>query len=184
MEQPDGRDTHLSVELATPIASPERYVMKKNRCVTLLLMLSVATLLSATEPAPSADPDDASAITKLENDSVKADLSGDASFYETYLADDWTGGTSRGTWDTKQSMLDDMKDTANNKVNSERISDLKIRVSGNVAVATYKTSYDSLVHGKHLARTVISTDVFQKQGGMWKQLTSHSSMAEDTMADK
>jgi ketosteroid isomerase-like protein len=70
-----------------------------------------------------------------------------------------------------------MKDTAHNKTNSESISELKVRVDGDVAVATYKTTYDSIVHGKHFARTVISTDVFQKQDGVWKLLTSHSSVA-------
>jgi ketosteroid isomerase-like protein len=149
----------------------------KKRSAMLFVLLTVAIVLPITAWGLNADADTVAAITKLENDAVKADLANDSSFYEKTLADDWTGGTSRGTWDTKQSILADMKDTKNNKTNSESISDLKVRVNGDVAIATYNSTYDSIVHGKHYARTIISTDVFQKQDGVWKQVTSHSSLA-------
>ena len=43
--------------------------------------------------------DVATAITKLENDGVKADLAGDTkSFTEKYVADDWVGCDSSGKW--------------------------------------------------------------------------------------
>ena len=86
-------------------------------------------------------------------------------------------GTSRGTWDSKQSIASDMKDSKNNKTNSERISDLKVRVHGDVAIATYKNTYDSLIKGQHYARTVLSTDTFLRENGAWKQLAGHSSQA-------
>jgi len=154
----------------------------KKLLVTLVMGLAFAAVMPSTSFCQSTDPDAGAAITKLENEAVKADLANDSSFYEKTLADDWTGGTSRGTWDTKQSILADMKDTANNKTNSESISDLKVRVDGDVAVATYKTTYDSMIHGKHFARTVISTDVFRKQNGVWKQITNHSSLAAEQMS--
>jgi len=93
------------------------------------------------------------------------------------LAEDWTGGSSRGTWDTKQSLLADMKDTKNNKTNSESISDLKVRTYGDVAIASYQSTYDSMIKGKHYARTVVSTDTFLRQDGTWKQIAGHSSQA-------
>jgi ketosteroid isomerase-like protein len=146
-------------------------------------VLTICTLLCAAATLPShvvaqdksSDADAVAAITKIENDLVKADLAGDTAVYAKLLADDWTTGSSFGTWDTKQSMLADMKDTKNNKVNSESISDLKVRVHGDVAIATYTTTYDSIIKGKHQSRTVISTDTFQRQNGTWKELASHSS---------
>jgi len=149
----------------------------KKLLVMLVLMFVVAVVVPSISFSQSADDEVVAAITKLENDAVKADLANDSSFYEKNLAHHWTGGTSRGTWDTKQSLLADMKDTKNNKTNSESISDLKVRVNGDVAVATYKSTYDSIIHGQHFARTVISTDVFQRQDGVWKQIASHSSVA-------
>src|SRR5512143_857389 len=106
-----------------------------------MIVLTVLSSIAVGKSKPSND-DSVAAITKLENDAVKADLAGDSSFYVKNLAENWTGGFSGGTWSTKESMLADMKDTANNKMNSEEISDLKVRVySDNTAVATYTTTY-------------------------------------------
>ena len=70
--------------------------------LSLAIVAAVSSLGFGQSPK-AAQSDAVAAITKLENDAVKADLSNDAAFYQKYLADDWTGGTSRGTWDTKQS---------------------------------------------------------------------------------
>ena len=94
--------------------------MKKS-LVAFAVVLTVVGSLSLLGLARSSTPSDSetvATITQIENDAVKADLAADASFYEKYLADDWTGGTSRGTWDSKQSIASDMKDSKNNKTNS------------------------------------------------------------------
>jgi hypothetical protein len=142
--------------------------------VAIVLLASVTVLRSAS----AAGGDAVAAVTKLEHDAVKADLSDDKAFYEKYLVADWTGGDSSGQWFTKQSMLKMMDDTKNNKMNSEKISDLKVRSYGDAAVATYKDSYDAMVLGEHRTRTVLSTDTFVKIGGAWKQAASHSSQAK------
>jgi ketosteroid isomerase-like protein len=153
--------------------------MKKTLAAFSLLLTMVAALasLAFVQGSRNADSDSIAAITKLENDWVKADVAGDASFYRNTLADDWTGGTSQGTWDTKQSSLSDTMDTRNNKTNSASISELKVRVHGDVAIATFKETYDGLNKGQHVAGTDISTDIFQRQNGAWKCIASHSSEA-------
>jgi ketosteroid isomerase-like protein len=153
--------------------------MKKSLVVfaVVLTVVGSLSLLGLAHSPTSQDSDVVATITQIENDAVKADLAADPSFYEKYLADDWTGGTSRGTWDSKQSIASDMKDSKNNKTNSESISDLKVRVHGDVAIATYKSTYDSLIKGQHYARTVLSTDTFLRENGAWKQLAGHSSQA-------
>ena len=118
------------------------------------------------------------AITKSRMTGVKADLANDKAFYQKDLAEDWTGGDSGGTWFTKADILKMSDDTKNNKTNSEKISDLKVRVYGNAAVATYKDTYDAMIMGQHRATTVIGTDTFVKMGGEWKQVASHSSTAK------
>jgi hypothetical protein len=116
------------------------------------------------------------AITQFENDAIKADLTGDLSFFLKNYADNWTGGFSGGTWTSKESMLADMKDSGNNKMNSEEISDLKVRIyDNNTAVATYTDTYDGVVRGEHRAKTVLSTDTFVRHNGVWKEVASHSS---------
>jgi len=99
-------------------------------------------------------------------------MAGDSSFVEKNYAENFTGGSSWGNWETKQSILADMKDSKNNKTNNEAISELSVRAYGDTAIATYKSTYDSLYHGD---RTILSADTFVRQNGSWKQVASHSS---------
>ena len=51
----------------------------------------------------------------------------------------------------------------------------RVRVYGDTAIATYKSTYDSLHHSEHRARTILTTDTFALQSGSWKLVASHSS---------
>jgi Domain of unknown function (DUF4440) len=149
----------------------------RRRLATSLL---AAVLAAAFAPRASAAPaDEAAAVKKLEEESVKADLSGDPSaFMKKFFADDMTSGTSFGEWETKQAMLKDIADKPNNKVNAEEMSDLKVRLYGNTAIATYRSTYDMLVRGEHRARTIIATDTWVKGKDGWKLVASHGSEAK------
>ena len=111
----------------------------------LWISLSVFALfagLSVIRAQSTAKPEVVTAISILENDAVKADLAGDADFYQKVLAEDWTRGDSDGSYYTKAELLELMADTKNIKTYSEKISELQVRVYGNTAVATYKNTYD------------------------------------------
>jgi len=49
-------------------------------------------------------------------------------------------------------------DAKNIKTNSEKLSELKVRVYGDTAVATYKDTYDILIMGQRRAHTIIATE--------------------------
>ena len=149
----------------------------KNRLYWILIVVAASAAV-VTMAQTTAKSDAAAMITKLENDGVKADLANDKAFYEKVLADDWSGGDSGGIWFTKADILKMASDPAHNKTNSEKIFDLKVRVYGDTAVATYKDTYDAMMNGEHLAKTVIGTDTFVKIGGQWKQVASHASEAK------
>ena len=152
--------------------------MKKNMLTLLASIIVLTTFSSISAAKNKATTGEAvSAITQIENDSVKADLAGDSSFIQKNYADNWTGGFSGGIWTTKESVLADSKDTANNKWNSQQVSDLKVRVYDNTAIATYTDSYDAMVRGEHRVKTVLTTDTFVLQNGTWKEVASHSSVA-------
>jgi hypothetical protein len=68
-----------------------------------------------------------------------------------------------------------MADAKNIKTNSEKLSELKVRVYGNTAVATYKDTYYILIMGQRRAHTIIATDTFVKMGSEWKEVASHGS---------
>ena len=143
-----------------------------------LFVIALFAGLSVTQAQTGTMADVVAAITNLENDGVKADLAGDAAFYQKVLAEDWTRGDSDGTYYSKAELLKLMADTKNIKTNSEKLSELKVRVYGNMAVATYKDTYDMLMKGEHRAHTIIATDTFVKMGGEWKQVASHGSEAK------
>ena len=133
-----------------------------------LFVIALFAGLSVTRTQTEDSADVVTAISKLENDAVKADLAGDPGFYQKVLAEDWTRGDSDGTFYTKADVLKLMADTKNFKTNSEKLSELKVRVYGNTAVATYKDTYDILIMGQHRAHTIIATDTFVKMGAAHK----------------
>ena len=143
-----------------------------------VLWISVCALALLTGPSLTGaqtvtEADVVKAISNLENDGVKADLAGDPAFYRKVLAEDWTRGDSDGTYYTKDDLLNLMADAKNIKTNSEKLSELKVRVYGDTAVATYKDTYDILIMGQRRAHTIIATDTFVKIDGEWKQVASH-----------
>jgi len=102
-----------------------------------LLVIALFAGLSVTQAQTGTKADVVTAISNLENDGVKADLAGDPAFYQKVLAEDWTRGDSDGTYYTKADLLNLMADAKNIKTNSEKLSELKVRVYDNTAVATY-----------------------------------------------
>jgi len=143
-----------------------------------LFVIALFAGLSVTRAQTGGNADVVTAISNLENDAVKADLAGDTDFYQKVLTEDWTRGDSDGTFCTKAELLKLMADTKNFKTNNEKLSELKVRVYGNTAVATYKSTYDILIKSEHRAHTIIATDTFIKMGGQWKQVASHGSVAK------
>jgi len=79
------------------------------------------------------------------------------------------------TW--QPSTVADMKDVKNNKTTTQTLSGLKVRVHGDLAIATYSTTYDALIQGTRYARTVLCTDALQQQNGTWMLMASHCSQA-------
>jgi hypothetical protein len=66
-----------------------------------LFVFALFAGLSVIRAQSTAKPEVVTAISILENDAVKADLAGDADFYQKVLAEDWTRGDSDGTYYTK-----------------------------------------------------------------------------------
>ena len=154
--------------------------MKKMTAVGVLVSIALfASLffLMSNQAARGAS-DTVAAITQLENESVKADLSTDSSWVKKNLADDYIGGDSFGAWETRSETIKDAEDTSKNKTTSESMSDLKVTAYPGAAIARYKETYDRLYHGTHRARTIICTDTWIDESGAWKQAASHCSQTK------
>jgi Domain of unknown function (DUF4440) len=127
-------------------------------------------------PANSEPKDDPIAwITQYEHDAAAADLAGDVSFYQKNLADDWSDGMSNGQFQTKKELISDLTDKAHNITFHETLANMKVRLYGGTAIATYTETYDALTGGKRVTKTIITTDTFVKIGEQWKLVAAHSS---------
>jgi hypothetical protein len=144
--------------------------------IAALTITAFTTLALAKKNTVTSPTDPVATITQMENDGIKADLAGDPSFVSQNYANNFSGGTSWGNWETKQSILADMRG-GNSKTSSEQISELNVRVYGFTAIATYKSTYDMMYKGEHRTRTILSTDTFVMQDGSWRLVASHSSEA-------
>ena len=151
----------------------------------LSMVLMAATVVPAAL-AKEADKKSVEAtITKMEMDSRKADMAGQTgSWMKAHNTDDYTMGTSWGAWEDNTELQKDAADTANNKTTKRDITDIKVTVYGNnTAIARYKESYDLMIKGEHRARTILTTDTWVNEKGMWKLAASHSSQADQKIGD-
>ena len=84
--------------------------MRFTKSTPVLLSLALATtafsvLAFGKKAVTTTDKNAVATITEMENDSVKADTAGDPSYVEKNYADNFSGGSSWGNWETKQSIL-------------------------------------------------------------------------------
>lgn len=61
-----------------------------------------SVLAFGKKAATTADKDAVATITEMENASVKADTEEDSSFVEKNYADNFSGGSSSGNWETNR----------------------------------------------------------------------------------
>ena len=152
-------------------------------------VLSVVLVMTTVVPVALAKKADTKSveetITKMEMESTKADMAGQTgSWMKAHDTDDYKSGTSWGAWQDYAELQKDVADTANNKTTKRDISDIKVSVYGNhTAIARYKDSYDSMIKGEHRTRTILTTDTWVNEKGMWKLAASHSSQADQKIGD-
>ena len=154
--------------------------------VSVLSVMFVAATVVPAVLAQKADTKSVEAtITKMEMDSRKADMAGQTgSWMKTHNTDDYTMGTSWGAWEDNTELQKDAADTANNKTTKRDISDIKVSVYGSdTAIARYKESYDLMIKGEHRTRTILTTDTWVNDKGVWKLAASHSSQADQKIGD-
>ena len=152
-------------------------------------VLSVVLVMATVVPAALAKKADTKSveatITKMEMESTKASMAGqDGSWMKAHNTDDYTMGTSWGAWEDNAELQKDAADTANNKTTKRDISDIKVSVYGDhTAIARYKESYDLMIKGEHRTRTILTTNTWVNEKGMWKLAASHSSQADQKIGD-
>ncbi len=109
-------------------------------------------------------------IKTLSDQLAQAYVKGDTSFFEKYLADDYTGIYASSQPYTKAESL---KPGAF-KFESFDMHEMKIRVYGDTAVVTSLTSAKGTINGKPFSGDFRTTRVWVKQKGGWKLVAFQS----------
>jgi ketosteroid isomerase-like protein len=114
------------------------------------------------------------ALVQMERDWTAAALNQDAGALDKILADDWVGQNIAGMV-TKTEALTELK-SGDNKLASETLGDMKVRVFGDTAVVTGSDDEKSSYKGKDTSGHYTWTDVFVRRHGRWQAAASQGTL--------
>lgn len=143
-----------------------------------LAVLALACGLSQSLAFARADkPDATEEIRALENARNDAIVRGDSAALERMTSDDYTFITLRGELRSKAEIV---KGFANGtfKYESREISDLNIRVYGNTAVVTGRSSQKGAENGKDYSGDYRFTRVYVRSAGRWQTVALQATRIE------
>jgi ketosteroid isomerase-like protein len=115
---------------------------------------------------------DEAAIQQLEQRLAKAWVERDRAFIEQLLADEWTVIDPSGRILTKTQVLDETFGSADRRIDSMTVDEVKVRLLGGAAVATGRTRATGSYRGQTGTATLRFTDVFQYRDGRWQIVAS------------
>jgi ketosteroid isomerase-like protein len=149
-----------------------------KRILAVAVLVVVATSLALGQMADKQEKKGKGgteqALMQMERDWTEAALKKDAAALDKILADDWVGQGPTGVA-TKAEALADLK-SGDNKIESETLGDMKVRVFGDTAVVTGSDDEKSSYKGKDTSGHYLWTDVFVKRQGRWQAAASQGTL--------
>ena len=113
-------------------------------------------------------------IRKLDNERIQAQIHADAAALKRIYADDFIGVGPSGTVRTKPQVISDFT-SGDLRFQSITTAEVRVRVYGNVAVETGRSTMDGLDKGKAVPHDTRFTRVWVKQHGSWQLVANHYS---------
>jgi uncharacterized protein (TIGR02246 family) len=114
------------------------------------------------------------AIRQLDNERIQAQIGADALALDRIYADDFIGVGPSGTVRTKAQVISDFT-SADLKFQSITTDDVQVRVYGNTAVETGRSTMIGQDKGQTVPRDTRFTRVWVKQQGRWRLVANHYS---------
>jgi ketosteroid isomerase-like protein len=151
-----------------------------KRILAVVVLATVATSIALghmadkRERTKSGQAGTEQALMQMERDWTEAALKKDAATLDKILADDWIGQNPAGVA-TKAEALADLK-SGDNKLESETLGDMKVRVFGDTAVVNGSDDEKSSYKGKDTSGHYTWTDVFVKRHGRWQAAASQGTL--------
>ena len=112
-------------------------------------------------------------LINLENEWADAWVKRDVAFFERIEADDYTWTSPWGVW-TKAQDLAELK-SGDSVITSWVLDEMKVRVYGNAAVVTGRSTIKETHKGEDWSRQERWTDTWVKRDGRWQCVAGHSS---------
>src|SRR5215468_4815096 len=113
-------------------------------------------------------------IKKLDDERIQAQIHADATALDRIYADDFIGVGPSGTVRTKAQVISDFT-SGDLKFQSITTDDVQVRVYGNTAVETGRSTMNGQDRGKAVPRDTRFTRVWIKQQGRWRLVANHYS---------
>jgi ketosteroid isomerase-like protein len=136
------------------------------RWVLTLILLMMTTVGKAD--AQTAEE----TLIRLECDIADAQVKHDLPLLEQVIADEFVVTVSDGRMLTKADALG-VFESGELEILSAVLTDMKVRVYGETAVATYISHLHVRVHGRETSASERDTDVFVRRSGEWRLVASH-----------
>jgi ketosteroid isomerase-like protein len=132
---------------------------------SLLAAALVALMVPTMGRADDADAE--KQVAMLSKQHREAVVKGDTKAMDSILADDWVGINPRGDVESKAQQAKSLKDGS---VDFEAIDpdEVKVRVFGDAAVVMGRYRVKLTFNGQKIDQLVRTTEVFVKQGGKWR----------------
>src|SRR6185369_1265421 len=148
----------------------------RRTLVIAALALTVTSIASGQKQSASRDQRSSveRAIRKLDNERIQAQINADARALDRIYADDFIGVGPSGTVRTKPQVLSDFT-SGELKFQSITTDEVQVRIYGNTAVETGRSTMNGQDRGKAVPRDNRFTRVWVKRQGHWQLVLNHYS---------
>src|SRR5690242_642549 len=141
-----------------------------------VVALSAAAIASGQQQSASRDPKAVveQVIRKLDDERIQAQIHADAIALERIYADDFIGVGPSGTVRTKPQVISDFT-SGDLRFQSISTDDVRVRVYGNAAVETGRSTMNGQDKGNAVPHETRFTRVWIRQQGRWRLVANHYS---------
>ena len=148
----------------------------RRTLVIAVLVLTAASIALGQKQSASRDQRRSveQVIRQLDNERIQAQIGADAVALDRIYADDFIGVGPSGTVRTKAQVISDFT-SGDLKFQSITTDDVQVRVYGNTAVETGRSTMIGQDKGKAVPRDTRFTRVWVKQQGRWRLVANHYS---------
>lgn len=150
--------------------------MRRTLVIAVLVLTAVSTVLGQDQSAKKDQRKSVEqVIRQLDHERIQAQIGADAAALDRIYADDFIGVGPSGTVRNKAQVISDFT-SGNLKFQSITTDEVQVRVYGNTAVETGRSTMIGQDKGKAVPRDNRFTRVWVKQQRRWRLVANHYSL--------